>query len=105
MAENLAAMYLRCKGYHIVARRFRKPFGEIDIIARRNNVLVACEVKLRKHMEDALYAVSAKQKHRIKNALEAFVIESPEFSDYTLRVDVLLVTSFYRLPRHIKNAW
>jgi putative endonuclease len=105
VAENLAAFYLRCKGYTIVARRFKKPFGEIDIIARRNNTLIACEVKSRKNLEEALYAVSEKQKRRIKNTLEAFVMERPKFSNYIMRVDVLLVTSFYLLPYHLKNAW
>ncbi|USG61137.1 YraN family protein [Sneathiella marina] len=104
-AETLASAYLRCKGYHIVARGYRKPFGEIDIIARRNNLLIAVEVKSRHQMQAALYAVSTKQKYRINKALEAFVMERPRFSDFTLRMDVLLFTSFLRLPRHIENAW
>lgn len=104
-AEILASAYLRCKGYHIEARGYRKPFGEIDIIARRNNILVAFEVKSRRQMEVALYSISSKQRHRISKALEAFVMERPKFSGFSLRMDVLLVTSFVRLPRHIENAW
>ncbi|MEH6545158.1 MAG: YraN family protein [Sneathiella sp.] len=104
-AETLASTYLRCKGYHIEARGYRKPFGEIDIIARRNNLLVAVEVKSRRQMEAALYSVSARQRHRINKALEAFVMERPKFRAFSLRMDVLLVTSFLKLPRHIENAW
>lgn len=104
-AETLASAYLRCKGYHIEERGYRKPFGEIDIIARRNNLLVAVEVKSRRQMEAALYSISARQRHRINRALEAFVMEKPKFNAFTVRRDLLLVTSFLSLPRHIENAW
>jgi len=33
-AESRAAMFLIAKGYRIVARRWKTPFGEIDIVAR-----------------------------------------------------------------------
>ena len=38
-AESLAAAYLIAKGYRILARRFRTPHGEIDIVARRRNLI------------------------------------------------------------------
>ena len=104
-AEFMAANTLRLKGYHIVARGYRKPVGEIDIIARRNNLLVAVEVKARPRIADAAEAVSAKQKRRIARALEAFVMEKPKFNGFNLRFDVLLVTSFWQWPRHIEGAW
>ena len=104
-AEFLAANMLRLKGYHIVARGYRKPFGEIDIIARRSNLLVAVEVKARPRITEAAEAISAKQKRRIARALEAFVMERPKFNDFNMRFDVLLITSLWRMPRHIESAW
>lgn len=104
-AEFFAAMYLRGKGYHILSRGYRKPFGEIDIIARRGSLLVAVEVKSRKNMRDAAYSVSSKQKRRIRRALEAFVMEKSKFQGHDMRFDVILVVSFMALPRHIENAW
>ena len=47
-AENIAAMFLRLKGYTILDRRCRTPFGEIDIIARRGKTIVFVEVKARR---------------------------------------------------------
>jgi putative endonuclease len=44
-AEGRAAAYLMLKGYRILARRFRTPYGEIDIVARRRNLLAFVEVK------------------------------------------------------------
>jgi putative endonuclease len=46
-AESRAAMFLIAKGYRILARRFKTPFGEIDIVARRRRALVFVEVKAR----------------------------------------------------------
>ena len=52
-AESRAAAYLVAKGYRIVARRFRSPVGEVDIVARRRGVLVFVEVKARTTLDDA----------------------------------------------------
>ncbi len=46
-AETLCLWALRLKGYRILARRYRSPAGEIDLIARRGSVLAAVEVKAR----------------------------------------------------------
>ena len=43
--EELASEYLKKKGYKIINRNFRKGYGEIDIIAIKNNILVFVEVK------------------------------------------------------------
>lgn len=104
-AEFLAANTLRLKGYHIVALGYRKPYGEIDIIARRNKLLIAVEVKARPGIAEAAESVSIRQRRRIARTFEAFVMERPDFADFTLRFDVLLVTSFWRLPYHIESAW
>ena len=43
----VAALYLRAKGYRIIARNLQTPVGEIDIVARRGHLLVFVEVKYR----------------------------------------------------------
>lgn len=45
--EDLACEYLIKKGYTILERNYRKSYGEIDIIATKNNILVFIEVKTR----------------------------------------------------------
>jgi putative endonuclease len=45
--ENMAAKYLRNKGYQIIVRNFRTQVGEVDIIARDGKTLVFVEVKTR----------------------------------------------------------
>jgi putative endonuclease len=46
-AESRAAALLMAKGYRILAKRFRTPHGEIDIVAKRRNLLAFVEVKAR----------------------------------------------------------
>src|ERR1041384_8832657 len=60
-AESRAAALLITKGYRIVARRFRSPVGEIDIVARRRRTLVFVEVKARERLAEAAEAAIARQ--------------------------------------------
>ena len=49
--ETLAAWALRLKGYRIVARQYRTKLGEIDIIARRADLVAIVEVKATQETE------------------------------------------------------
>ena len=51
-AESRAAAYLMAKGYRILAKRFRSPYGEIDLVARKRSLLVFIEVKARASLAD-----------------------------------------------------
>jgi putative endonuclease len=44
-AESRAAALLMAKGYRILAKRYRTPHGEIDLIAKRRNLIAFVEVK------------------------------------------------------------
>ena|SRR5438046_3134045 len=46
-AESRAAAFLMAKGYRILEKRFRTRYGEIDIVARRRNLVAFIEVKAR----------------------------------------------------------
>jgi uncharacterized protein (TIGR00252 family) len=50
-AEAAAASFLEYKGCYIVGQNWRTRWCEIDIIAKRNNVLYFCEVKYRRHAQ------------------------------------------------------
>src|SRR5262249_45878392 len=72
-AESRAAALLLAKGYRVVARRYRTHVGEVDIVARRGNVLVFVEVKARDRLDDAAEAVTERQQRRIIAAAEAWL--------------------------------
>ena len=44
-AEELAEKFLKDSGYEILDRNYRKPWGEVDIIAEKNDILIFVEVK------------------------------------------------------------
>src|SRR5262245_57680519 len=103
-AESRAAAYLIAKGYRIVARRFRTPVGEIDIVARRRDVLVFAEVKARAKLDDAAEAVTDRGKRRIVAAAEAWLAANPDDVNRNIRFDAILVAPG-RIPRHIPAAF
>ena len=102
-AESRAAMFLIAKGYRILARRFKTPFGEIDIVARRRRALVFVEVKTRERADEAAEAVTERGKQRIV-AAELWLARNPADPQQEMRFDVILVTPG-KLPQHIPNAF
>ncbi len=101
-AETICAWWLRFRGYHIVASRYRCPVGEIDLIARRGRTLAFVEVKARD--EDTADTLRPRQRQRIVRAAEAFLQRRPALSRLELRFD-LIVLRRRGLPRHIPGAW
>ncbi len=103
-AESRAAAWLIAKGYRILARRFRTPHGEIDIVARRRQLLAFVEVKARRSLDDAAYAVTRRQQRRIIDAAQAWLIAHPEHATFEFRFDAMLITP-RRMPRHLPGAF
>lgn len=103
-AEGRAAAYLMAKGYRILAKRFRTPHGEIDIVARRRNLLAFVEVKARASLDEAAFAVTPRQQARIIDAAQAWLIAHPEHAEFELRFDAILIAPWH-LPRHVLAAF
>jgi putative endonuclease len=103
-AEFFCCWHLRLRGWHIVARDWRCPSGEIDILARRRGVLAVIEVKSRADLPTAASALLRRQRRRIARAAQAFLQSRPDLATLALRFDVMLVQRL-RLPRHWPGAW
>ena len=103
-AESRAALVLIAKGYRIAARRWKTPFGEIDIVARRRHTLVFVEVKARETATEAAEAVTERGKRRIIGAAELWLAHHPDDVNSEIRFDVILVAPG-KPPRHIANAF
>lgn len=103
-AETRAAALLLAKGFRIVARRWRSPVGEIDLIVRRGRLLVFVEVKARHQFDDAAEAVTVRQQRRIAAAAAAWLACHADDRDRDLRFDAVLVAP-WRVPRHIPAAF
>jgi putative endonuclease len=103
-AESRAAYLLIAKAYRIVARRWKTPFGEVDIVARRRRDLVFVEVKARDRLDDAAESVTERSRQRIIAAAEMWLAHRPQDAQSNIRFDVILVAPG-KMPRHIVNAF
>ncbi len=90
--ERLAAEFLNRRGFEIVERNFRYGRGEIDVIARKGNLIVFCEVKTRKSSafgagEDA---VDVRKQAQIRKVAEGY-ISKPGLEEAEFRFDVIVI--------------
>ena len=104
VAETLAVLLLRLKGYRILARRLRLPAGEIDIVAARGRTLAFIEVKARGDMVAATWSVTPRQRRRLLGAAGQFMARDPRHGGADMRFDLMLVAP-RSWPRHVVDAW
>ncbi|MCL5292144.1 MAG: YraN family protein [Actinobacteria bacterium] len=102
--EEMACRYLQRRGFRILDRNFRMRTGEIDIIARKGDLIIFCEVKAR---EGELFgkpfeAVTERKIQRIRRLAESYIaFKKPDFED--ARFDVISIEN--SKIEHIENAF
>jgi putative endonuclease len=102
--EFLASLALMLKGYRIVARRYRTPLGEIDLIARRGDLVLIVEVKARPSVIEAMDAVAYSSERRIEGAADLWLARQPDHARLSLRFDLVAVLP-WRWPVHVENVF
>ncbi len=90
-AEAHAANHLRRDGWSVVAYRLRTPAGEIDLVAERDGLTALVEVKLRKTLAGAAYALQPRQQSRLVAAADIALSQHPDWGKAGVRFDVILV--------------
>lgn len=103
-AEVWAAMWLMAKGYRILGFRLKTPQAEIDLLAKRGDVLAVVEVKSRTALEVALETVTVDQRERLRRAGAQLAANRPGLRGCGVRLDLVALAPG-RLPRHIPDAW
>ena len=103
-SEWLAAAALMARGYRIVARRYRTRLGEIDLIARRGDLVLIVEVKARRTLMEAMEAVARTSERRIEAAADLWLSRQPDFGRLSVRFDMVAVLP-WRWPVHVENAF
>jgi putative endonuclease len=85
-AERAAGNYLEMRGFHILEMNWRRPRCEIDIVARKGEVIYLVEVKYRKnaHQGSGLDYVTATKLKQMRYAAESWVDESKYIGEYQL---------------------
>lgn len=103
-SEWLAAAALLLKGYRIVARRYRTKLGEIDLIARRGDLVAIVEVKARPTLTQAMEAVARESQRRIEAAADLWLTRQPDHARLSIRFDLIAVLP-RRWPVHVPNIF
>jgi putative endonuclease len=101
--ERIAGWWLRLKGWRILDRRVRTPAGEVDLVAKRGNLVAFVEVKTRATAAELDFAIDERRLARVAAAAELLMPRYAGPGD-DIRVDVILLAPGTR-PRHIENAW
>ena len=92
-SEQLAAQFLKKKGYKILETNYKTKTGEIDIIAKHRGVLVFVEVKARKsnRFGNPKYAVTLKKQIKISKVALAYLKDTRQMNKRA-RFDVVVIT-------------
>ena len=103
-SERLAALSLILKGYRIMAMRYRTPMGEIDLIARKGDLIAFVEVKARASRESAIHAVNGQSQRRIRAAADSWLAGQPDHGRLSWRFDIVTVRPL-SWPEHFEGAF
>lgn len=105
IGEKIAAVYLSLKGYEIVEKNFIVKGGEIDLIARKNKVLIFVEVKTRTtrlggYPEEA---ATVKKFFHLRHAAECYLQNKKPTHIKEIRFDLISIMINKMIPPQIKH--
>lgn len=107
LGESYAENFLKEKGYIIVGKNYKNFFGEIDLIAKKEDLIVFVEVKSRRSMKygHAFEAVNYKKQNKIYNTSLSY-IQDRNLRDIQFRYDIIEVYVFEKIEiNHIIDAF
>ena len=102
--EALARDYLISKGYKILNMNFINKFGEIDIICKKNNLLIFCEIKSRysNSFGSPIESITCYKQKQIIKLSELYLI-SKKYYNFNVRYDIIEVIFNTITSSHIIN--
>ncbi|WP_210527981.1 YraN family protein [Rubellimicrobium arenae] len=103
-AEESVVRHFEGLGCRVAARRWRSPWGEVDLILRDGTRLIFVEVKKARSFDRAAHRLARRQMDRLCAAAQDFADREPKGSLTELRFDLALVDGMGRV-RVIENAW
>ena len=103
-AETRAHVFLMCKGYRILAKRYSAPGGEVDLVARRGDTICFVEVKARPTLEEARASITEQKRRRISRAAAGWLTRNGWAAGMNLRGDAVFIAP-RRWPVHVAEAF
>ena len=101
--EKYVMIFLWIKGYKILKHRYRLNFGEIDIIAKKNNFIIFVEVKARYKKINIENVLNFHQIERIKKSAEHFISKNQKLQNCRRRFDFIEVRPLFLFIFVIKH--
>jgi len=92
-AEAHVARWLKLRGWKILAQRFKTPEGEVDIIARKKNLIAFVEVKQRETISRTDDLLTQQNIQRVMDTAEVWVGRNFETlgTDFEIRFDLAVI--------------
>ncbi|TSC90695.1 MAG: putative endonuclease [Parcubacteria group bacterium Gr01-1014_2] len=110
LAEGIARHYLIKKGYKILAANYKMSFGEVDIVAQKDDVVIFAEVKANNKLYEGLepeMRVDYKKKNKLIGLATAYMLNK-KLSDFPWQIDIISVIFDSENKKanikHFKNA-
>ena len=109
VGEEIAFLFLKLKGYHILGRNLRTRRSELDIVAKRDGCLAFVEVKLRGRgsVLRPVECVDKRKRERLTRGATLFLQNLPVDAYNTVRFDVIAITCTEEtlVVEHIEDAF
>jgi putative endonuclease len=96
--EERAVRFLQRKGFTIIGRNLRLGRGELDVVAKQEDLLVFLEVKTHRTLESALLAVHPDKCSRLQSAARTWLGLHPNYAGLQCRFDLIIITPRMGLP-------
>lgn len=110
--EKVAEKYLTSKGYKIIEKNYWKPWGEIDLIGKKNNLLVFFEIKTRENRY-LIYslpeqAVNQAKQNKLKKICYTYLSDKKYPANQEWQIDIISIAvdkeKLKAKINHIENA-
>lgn len=98
LGEERATRFLKRRGYHILERNIRLGRGELDIIARHDDLIIFVEVKAHRTRSASLLAMHPDKCARLQSAAETWLSRHHNFATCQCRFDLIILTPRVGLP-------
>ena len=109
IGEEIAALFLRLKGYQVVHRNLRTRTTELDLVATKGDCVVFVEVKLRGRgsISQPIECLDATKRRRLAKGALLFLQRCPSLSSRTVRFDVVAITCTGErlIADHVESAF
>ena len=102
-AEIAAAAFLMMRGHRILARRFKAPTGEIDLITLKRGRVGFVEVKRRTTREECEASITPRLRQRVRRAADLWLAKHQRYQTHDLGFDVIFVLP-WQMPVWLRDG-